>query len=126
MSITVKKHDDTTNVTYDQVAQPAGDKSPARYSQTAAHSKAAFRPSVTIGSRFNGNRDARRVEMQLTFPSVETIDGHDEVETSCFGGVFFVRPLGAPDSLVQEAAAQLANLAKSPEFQAMLLAGYAD
>lgn len=125
--ITVKKNDGTTDIIYNAMAPSSGDNVAAVWRSEASASYAAFKPTFEMRTRYNGPRDARRAEITFTMPVTQT-DTASGI-TSVIGKVpvafSIVSPLGAPDSVINEAVAQSANLLKSTLIQSALKAGFA-
>lgn len=118
--ITIKKADGTTDVVYNAVSPSAGDSIPAIWRPNGVGSSAYVRPVLTLASRFNGPRTARRVQINHNFPIVTQVGGVDTVSDRCiFEGSFLV-PERAPDTSVDEFVEQTVNLVKSALIEACL------
>lgn len=122
--ITVKKADGTTDVVYAALTPAAGDKTPARWSLTAASTKANLRPTYESSSRFNGPKTARAIDLTLKFPEVVSVSSVDTIIGTAHVAISGVIPLQMSDAAIAEAVAQAANLFKSTLIQASVKAGY--
>lgn len=126
-SLTVKKNDGTTDVTYTLLAASGGDKSPAVWRQTSADGTGGQQPSLQISSRNNGDLTARRVDMTYVYPSVYTdsSSGLTKVRSKVVASVSVAIPLDILTADANEAAAQLAHLMNSSLLVSVLQGGYA-
>lgn len=120
--IVVKKHDNTTNVTYVAQTASGGDSSPARWSLVAAADTAAQRPKLAMSSRYNGKGDARQIAVDFVYPVYDADD--------VLVGTIPLRVTGTigeqiPDADVQEAVAQFTNLLDSSLINSAMIAGFA-
>lgn len=124
-NITVKKADNTTDVTYTALTPSAGDQTPARWSNLASAPVAAQRSTLQCASRFNGKRDARVVDAVLKYPDVQSISGTNVVVGNCIISISGTIPLQVTDTAIAEAVAQAANLFKAALMQDTYKTGYA-
>lgn len=110
-NITIKKADGTTDVVYTALTPSAGDKIPARWRANAVSPIPAFRPTFELLARPSGNAaNARRVEVALMYPVVQSVGGVDQVVfTVPFRGDATL-PQGLPQDQVKEAIYQFGNL----------------
>lgn len=125
-NLTIKKADGTTDVTFTMIAPSAGDNNPALYRSTSTGSAPARQDSLEVYGRWNKANTVRRVNQKfvrcynVTDPSgVETRAGVVVVEITT------ASPISVPQSHVDEAVAQSANLYKHTEIQSACKAGYA-
>jgi hypothetical protein len=125
--IVVKKDDGTTNVTYTSLNPSSGDGVPAYWRQEAMATQANLKATVALRSQWNGNRDARRVEMTFSYPHVatDTTTGLTSVVARVPVSVTATIPAQVPDTVVAEAVSQSANLLASTLMKACLKAGFA-
>lgn len=124
-SITVKKNDGATDITYTALTASAGDKVPARWKSNTASVIPNFRPELSMVSQYNGSKDVRRERILLTYPATVTVGG---VEQKAGTHVFdlAVHLVQSVDSTtIDEAVAQFANLLKSTLIQSAMKEGYA-
>lgn len=109
-NVTVKKNDGTTDVVYTGLIASAGEKSPAIWRNKTLGSAQAHQPEVQMTSRDNGPRTARRLELNLTYPSLVTgSDGKVTVADRVVFNLSGVVPKGMPTADVNEAVSQLLN-----------------
>lgn len=125
-NITVKKNDGITDVTYTAVVPSAGDRSAALWRSQTVGSAAAQNPNVSMTSRFNDARTARRVELTMNFPSVVTgTDGIPKISDKVVLAVQAVVPLNMPTVDVNEAVSQLCNVVASTLVKDSVKTGFA-
>jgi hypothetical protein len=126
-SITVKKLDGTTDVTYVAIQPAGGAGTDAIWRVEAIGTIAGNRPVLKIRSKPTADGTANVVDWALSYP---------ETMTNSTTGVISVRkivkhrgtsiiPLDAADATNGESAAQTANLLKSTLFQSILTSGFA-
>lgn len=109
--LTVKKNDGTTNVVYTAVVPSAGDRSPALWRSQSVGSAVSHQPNLSIVSRFNTARTARRVESTFNYPSIITgTDGITRVSNNMLFTTQGILPVEMATVDVNEAATQYANL----------------
>jgi hypothetical protein len=125
--ITVKKADGTTNVTWTLVSASGGDKTPALWRNTSAPGTNGQKPWFQCQSKWNGDRTARRVDVQGFYPNVytDTTTSLTQVQSQRLISASFVLPNDLPTSVAQEAAAQLPNLIASALMEATFASGFA-
>lgn len=125
--IVVKKFDDTTNVTYSALSASAGDNVAAQWRSEAAGSQSNAKPTLTMTTKFNGSRTARRVDINYRYPQVVTDSntGLTTVVNQIPMTLSLALPSGAPDAVIQEAVAQGTNLLVSALVRSSLIAGFA-
>jgi hypothetical protein len=126
-NITVKKYDGTTDIVYTAMSPSSGDGVAAVWRSESAGSAAGFKPLVSLSSRWNGQKTARRMEISATFPQTAT-DSTTTITSvvSRFPLTFsIVIPSDMPDTTVQEAVAQLTNILVSSLVRSSLVTGYA-
>lgn len=126
-NITVKKDDTTTDVTYTAVAASGGDKSPAIWRNNSATGTPGQRPELRCLSQNNGSGNARRVEVQFTYPSVYTDTATSTTKVGSranFQGTFII-PGEMPDADAAEFGAQIGNLIASALIEESITGGYA-
>jgi hypothetical protein len=125
--IVVKKADGTTNITFTALTPSSGDKVAAQWRSETAGAAAGLRPTFQIDSQWNGPRTARRVSYSGQYPFTVTDSTTSITSVKAripFNGQFTV-PVEVPDSVVNEAVAQLSNLVSSALIQASIKAGFA-
>lgn len=125
--ITIKKFDGTTDVVWTSITGSGGDKSPAVWRSNTAPGTAGQRPAAHVQARWNGDQTARRVDYQITFPSVYT-DADSSLSkvrsVAVFQGSAAV-PMDMTDADRHEFSAQCMNLLASALFKGALDTGYA-
>jgi len=124
-NITVKAANGTTDVIYTALTPAAGDRTPARWANVSANTRANLRPTVEMTSRFNSARSARHVDFVLKFLEVANVGGVDQVVGTALLSATCVVPLQVTDATISEAVAQFGNLLKSTLVQDSVKAGYA-
>lgn len=125
--IFVKKSDGTTDIKWSLVAASGGDNAPATWRCNGAIGTLGQRPTYTIAARWNGQKTARRIDMQVAFPSVYTdsASGLTQVRSKGILSLTAVLPMDMADSDRAEYAAQAANLIASALSKDTLTNGYA-
>lgn len=125
--ITIKKADGTTSILWSVVAASGGDNAPAFWRSNTASGTLGQRPTFQISSRWNGPKDARRIDMQVVFPSVytDTSSSLTQVRSKGILSVSAVLPMDMTDTDRTEFAAQAANLIDSAMATGTLSSGYA-
>lgn len=130
-SITVKKADGTTDITYDLVTASGGDNSPVVYRQdtgAAAGLPVGLRATFRVMSRWNGSKSARAITHEFEYPYAvqnSTTTRYESTDKVVYKNGVLTVPQGIPSNVIAEAAAQYANLVGSPAMKAMLSSGYA-
>lgn len=126
-SITVKKADGATDVTYVAAMPSAGDKSPARWTQNAYSTVSGFRPVFEVQSQFNGPGTMRQARLKFSYPITYTDanTGLDKLLKSVdFDGVVYL-PVELGTDEWDEAFSQLGNLLVSSLVRDSVESGYA-
>lgn len=124
--IVVKKNDGTTNITWSGVVPSSGDNSPAVWRSQTVGTAPAHQPQLTIRSRYNGPRTARRVEGEVVYPTLVTgSDGKISVSDRAIISFSAVVPQGMATADINEAIAQGTNLVASSLLVSTLKAGFA-
>lgn len=124
-NIVVKANDGSTDITYTQLCASAGDKTPARWHVAETAVPSAYRKTAEMSSRFNANRDARRVEVLTRRPVTAVVNGAITLVATPMMSTTLVAPTSVVQSEIDEIVAQHANLLKSTLMQACLKEGYA-
>lgn len=124
-NIVVKAADDLTDVTYTANVPSAGDSSPAQWTQNAASTIRASRPTIRAISTYNGPRTARRFSLIGKYPVVRTIDGVETVVATIPLDVVVTLPLSVTDTEASEAVRQFGNLFVSDLIRQSAESGYA-
>lgn len=122
-NIVVKKYDGATDVTFTAIQPSGGDKSPAVWRDNASGTAIAHRTQLTLQSVMSGSRAVRRVIGSFNKPVVATVDGLPKVIHVVRGNFEFHVPLEAPETDLNEAAAQMGNLIDSALVQECLRTG---
>lgn len=125
--LTVKKADDVTNITYSSFQPSSGDGVAAVWRSETVGSAAAHKPTLTMTSRWNGPKTARRVEISYAYPQIytDTNTGLVMVQNRIPFTLSGVIPVAVPDSDINEAVAQLTNLLDAALVNSCLKAGVA-
>lgn len=126
-NLVVKKYDGTTDVTYTALSASAGDNVAAQWRSESAGSQSNAKPVLTVTSKYNGNRSARRIDIQYRYPQMATdsTTGLSTVVNQIPISVSIAVPLGAPDTVIQEAVAQGTNLLVSTLVRSSIISGFA-
>jgi hypothetical protein len=129
-SITVKKADGTTDITYDQLAGAGGDNIPAVWRQdtgAAAGLPVGLRSSFKLASKWNGPKTARQLTFEFSMPyavqdSTTTLySARDRVQIS----LNMLVPQAIPNSEITEAVYQALNLCAATLIKQSAASGYA-
>lgn len=118
--ITVKKANGSTDVVWSKLAASGGDSSPAVWSSLTSATYRNLRHSLTMTSRWNGNRSSRRVDVRVTFPYLDS-DGVPQSATFEFTGPI---PTKASDAEISEMVHQATNLLGSTLIRTAMVEGY--
>jgi hypothetical protein len=125
-NITVKKNDNTTDITYTAVSASGGDGSPALWKENTASTVPAFRPSFALKSDWNGSKSARKVLTEFRYPTTVTDSGGKQsVSDTAIITISGTFPQGMTDTQLNEAVSQGLNLAAATLVKDSCKAGYA-
>jgi len=126
-NITVKAANGTTDVVYTAMAPSSGDGVAAVWRNEAAGSAAAFKPSFSLVSKYNGNKTARRMNATYYMPqtATDTTTSLTSVVNSVPITFSVALPLEVPQTVIDEAVHQLTNLLASTLVRDALKAGFA-
>lgn len=110
-NITVKKADGTTDVVYTAIASAASDGSPALFRNNTVGTTVAERPTLLIAAKDNGPKTARRVNVDFSWPLVQTdAGGNKTVSGRATGSASFLAPQNQDYAVIEEQAHQFGNL----------------
>lgn len=124
-NITVKASNGTTDVVYVAAVPSAGDRSPAKWTVEAANVRPAYRPTLTLVSRDNGPKTARVMEIELSHPIIEAVNGIDTVTGTVPIRVSLILPTKLSSVAVKEPVYQIGNILASAVMRGALEVGYA-
>jgi hypothetical protein len=126
-NITVKAANGTTDVVFTAMNPSAGDTVPALWRADAEGTTAASKPSVTLVSRWNGQKTARRVEMHYVHPYsvTDSTTGMTVVKDRIPVHISAPVPLAIPDTVIAEAFARAFNLAVATLIRDSFKSGFA-
>lgn len=124
-NVTIKAANGSTDVVYVAKVPSAGDKTPARWSVDAANTVPAYRPQLEMVTRSNGPRNARIVEINLSYPVTGVVNGNEVKLGSVPVKVYATVPTNLPDTATKEPLYQIGNLLSSALIRASLETGYA-
>ena len=126
-NIVVKKADGATDVTYAALQPSSGDGVAAVWRNESAGTSSAVKPTVSMSSRWNGPKTARRVDVSYVYPHTytDTNTGLVLVKDKVPVTLSAVVPAAVPDTVVAEAVAQAMNLLDSALFVESVKTGYA-
>lgn len=113
------------NVTYNAAAPSAGDKVPAVWRQNAASAIIGHRPTFSVVTRDNGNRNARQFSAVFRFPVVENIDSRDVITATVPLTVSGTLPTNVSNTEINDAFVQFGNLLVSALIRSVAQEGYA-
>jgi len=124
--ITVKKNDTTTDIVYNAMAPSSGDGVPAIWRNESGGAAAAFKPTLTLSSKYNGPKTARRLNGEYKYPQIATdsTTGLTVVVNTIPISFSVALPVSVPQTAIDEACAQFANLLDSSLIQLALKAGF--
>lgn len=126
-NITVKKADNTTDVTYTGVASSAGDKTPALWRDQAASGVLGVQPMFSMTASPNKTGTYRHVNFKFAMPyKVVDANGLDTAPLGATtGDAHFAFPMALPATARAEAVAQFANILASEIVKAYAGSTYA-
>lgn len=126
-NIVVKQADGITDVTYTALQPASGDGVAAVWRNEAAGTSAAVKPTVSMASRWNGPKTARRVDISYMYPHsyTDASTGLVLVKDKIPVTLSAVVAAAVPDTVVAEAIAQAMNLFGSTLFVDSVKTGYA-
>lgn len=126
-NVTVKKADNTTNVTYTGVASSAGDKTPALWRDQAASGVLGVQPTFSMVASPNKTGTYRHVNFKFALP-YKVVDPNG-LDTAPLGSItadaHWAFPMALPATARAEAVAQFANLLASAIVKAYVESTYA-
>lgn len=124
-NITIK-NSSNADVIYVAKVASAGEKSPAIWSADALNVVPGNRPTLKVSAHPNGPGTTRVVNVELTFPIVETnVQGGQTRVGSVPFRVYAALPLNLSESVVVDAITQGLNLVSSALMRDVLTTGYA-
>lgn len=125
--LTIKKNDGTTDVVFTALVPSSGDTVAAQWRSETQGSVPAYRPKMTMTTRFNGQKTARRADVHFEFPFgyTDSTTGLAMSKDKVVMDLSIVSPQQIPQVNVDEAVAQFANLLKAALIQQALKSGYA-
>lgn len=129
-NITVKKADGTTDIVFDQVSGSPGDSGVAIWRQDTGANAAlpqGQRATLMMGTKFNGPRTARRVNLMFSRPYsvLNSSTGRYEAKDKTVAELTLTLPQEIPVGELAEAAHQFLNLCGSLLVRQSTAAGYA-
>lgn len=125
-NITVKKYDNTTDVTYVAVAAASADGVPAEYQNQTGFAIPAIRPTLSVSTRSNAKKTARRAVVAYKWPlSYVDPNGRTVINGSVNGEFSMVIPQDVDPLIVREAHQQFAKLIASSALKEVLDTGMA-
>jgi len=128
-NLTVKKADETTNITYDALTGAAGDGSKAVWRQdtgAAAGMPVGHRATLEMRTLSNGPKTARRslIDYKRPYSTQNTVTSKYESSDSFVLNANAVMPLAIPASELAESVHQACNLLAQALIKDALKAGY--
>lgn len=129
-NLTVKKADETTNITYDALTGAAGDGSEAVWRQdtgAAAGMPVGHRATLKMRTVNNGPRTARRatVDYKRPYSTQNSVTTKYEASDAFVFNGNFTMPNAIPASEIAESVHQLCNALAQALIKDALKAGYA-
>lgn len=113
------------NVTYTAVTPSAGDRSPARWNETAASAIIGHRPQLNVVTRDNGNGSGRHFEATYRAPITGTVDGQVVILATVPFTLSGTLPMNVDSTLVNDACVKMSNLFASTLIRSVFSEGYA-
>lgn len=128
-SLTVKKADETTNITYDSLTGASGDGSDAVWRQdtgAAAGLPVGHRAVLKMRTQFNGTNTARRAVLLYSRPysTQNTTTSKYEAKDSVVARLEITMPQAIPASDISEAVRQFLNCASQTLIKQAAETGY--
>lgn len=126
-NITVKANNGTTDVVYTAMSPSSGDGVPAVWRNEAGGTATAFKTSLQLVSKFNGNKTARRLTATYFMPQTATdsTTSLTRVVNTVPVNFSIALPVEVPQTIIDEAVSQFANLLVSTLVKDSLKSGYA-
>jgi hypothetical protein len=129
-SLTVKKADGTTDITFDAISSSGGDTSPAVWRQDTGNTAGlpvGLRATVKLSSKWNGPKTARQLSYEAVFPyAVLSNDtGLYSAKDRVVATGIITMPQGIPGTNLNEAAYQILNVLASSLVKSSVASGYA-
>lgn len=126
-NITVKANNGTTDVVYTAMSPSSGDGVPAVWRNEAGGTATAFKTSLQLVSKYNGNKTARRLNATYYMPQTATdsTTSLTRVVNTVPINFSIALPVETPQTIIDEAVSQFANLLVSTLIKDSLKSGYA-
>lgn len=125
-NITIKKADGTTDVIWTALQASAGDGMSATWRNNTVGTTLAQRPTLSLGSKWNGPKSGRRITGNFAWPITQTDSAGNVVVTGVNPGTFsFLSVQNQDPALIKEQAYQFAHLVASAIVKASMEEGYA-
>lgn len=125
-NITIKKADGTTDVVWTAVQGAAGPNVPAQFRSNSVGTTVAERPTFNVKAADNGNRTARRVRCDFSWPmAVVDSGGNKRITGRASGEATMLIPQNQDAAVIKEQAYQFGNLIASAMVKASFDEGYA-
>lgn len=126
-NITVKKNDGTTDIVWTGVCPSSGDGVAAIWRSETVGSAPAHYPKFELRSKYNGQRTARRMDVNYVYPQTATdsTTSLTEVVNRIPFQLTAAIPEGVPATVIAEAVSQFANLLASTLMKDSFKAGFA-
>lgn len=125
-SITVKKDDGTTDVTYTLLTASGGEKSPAVWRNTAATGTNGQKPELRMVSSLNEAQTGRKFTINFTYPEVYTdVNSVTQIRARANIKAEGFLPLDLSDAAAAEFGAQFGNLLAASLIEDAMTTGYA-
>lgn len=121
-NLTVKKADGTTDILWTLMNPAGGDGIPASFQSLTVGNFPAARPEIRVSGRSTKTGRALRITMQ--YPNVQTVGGQALASPGTVVSMEVQVKADQPTLDTTEAAAQFANLIKTPLIQSCLNSGY--
>lgn len=126
-NMTVKKNDNTTDITYTAVVPSSGDGTPAVWRSQSVGSAASHQPEIRLGSKTGGNGAKRVLRATYVYPQIatNTTTGVTSVIDRVVASVDWQIPLGMTATDVNEAVSQFAHLLANTLMKDSVKSGFA-
>lgn len=109
-NLTVKKHDGTTDIVYTAIKGAGADGTNALWRCLTIGTAIIARPWASLMSKWNARKDVRQSVYEYEYPYVVIEGGLEVRKASVTLRTFAAVPIMIPDTVVNEAVAQGANL----------------
>lgn len=125
MADMLAKRADNTTVNFTALVPSAGDGVSALWRAESIGTSPLYRPRLEIKTKSNGNKDARRIEIDLSVPYVETTVSASVIKANMPFKFVGTIPAMVPDSAVADAVAFAQSLLSQALVASVIKTGFA-